>query len=243
MAFKNYYEILGIEPGATTEQIREGYRTVSAKYKSATNASDSFMVEMLKNINEAIDVLSNPDKKREYDKTLNILDDAISFIPPEKAVKQPAQVHVNSGDAERISELVKKYFEREKALRDKYEAYLGAQSAKPVRYFTSVKVIFCAIVIGVAFYFHSPHKFEFDFADEKKENFTYEFYTTDTTFIYSKPSLKKGKIVKGVSKGTGFNVIEETTYFVKVAYTDDNGYTKEGYVKKEMLEKSTEIPF
>jgi curved DNA-binding protein CbpA len=243
MAFKNYYEILGIEQGATTEQIREGYRTVSAKYKSATNASDPFMVEMLKNINEAIEVLSNPDKKSEYDKTLTILDSAISFDIPAKSASQPALVNVNTGDAERISELVKKHFDREKALRDKYEAYLGAQSAKPVRYFTSVKVLFCIIVIGIAFYFHSPHKFEFDFADEKKENFTYEFYTTDTTFIYAKPSLKKGKVVKGVSKGTGFNVIEETTYFVKVAYTDDKGYTKEGYVKKDVLEKSTQIPF
>lgn len=241
MAFKNYYEILGIEIGATTDQIREGYRNVSAKYNSATNTVDEFREEMLKNINEAIEILSNPEKKREYDKTLQILDGAINIDVPLSA--GPAKVNVSSGDTERIAELVKKHFDKEKLLREKYESLLAAQSAKPTQYFTSVKVLFCIIIFGVAFYFHSPHRFEFDFADEKKENFTYEFYTTDSTFIYAKPVLKKPKVLKGVSKGTGFNAISETTYFIKVAFTDEQGRTQTGFVKKDILEKSTAIPF
>lgn len=243
MAFKNYYDILGIDDKATNEQIREGYRKVSAKYKSGTNVADEFQEEMLKNINEAIEVLSNPEKKREYDRTLNILDSAAAVSVNPSVVQQPLSVEVSAGDAERISELIKKHFEEEKLLREKHQSLLATQSAPSVRYFTSVKVILCAVIVGVAFYFHSPHHFQFDFGDTKKENFTYEYYTKDTTFIYAKPDLKKARILKGVGKGTGFNVISETTYFFKIAYLNPEGRNVEGYIKKEELEKSTEIPF
>lgn len=241
MAFKNYYDILGIDDKATTEQIREGYRKVAAKYKSGTNVIDEYHEDMLKSINEAIEILSNPEKKKEYDSTLNILDSVVTITPA--SVQQPLDVNVSSGDAERISELIKKHFEEEKILREKHQSLLSSQSAKPARYFTSVKVIMCMVIVGIAFYFHSPHHFQFDFGDTKKENFTYEYYTKDTTLIYAKPDLKKSKILKGVSKGTGFNVITETTYFFKIAYLNEEGRNIEGYIKKEELEKSTEIPF
>lgn len=241
MSFKNYYEILGIESGASTDRIREGYRNVSARHKSGTNHIDEFHQERLRDINEAIEVLSNPEKKREYDKTLNILDTVITSSPSPS--QKPASINVDQSDAERINELIKKHFEKEKVLREKYDLLLYSQSAKPVRHFTSVKVILCAVIIGVAFYFHSPHRFVFDFADTKKENFTYEYYTKDTTLIYAKPELKKSKVLKGVSKGTGFNVISETTYFFKIAYLNEEGRNIEGFIKKEELEKSTEIPF
>ena len=40
MAFKNYYEILGIEPQSNIDQIREAYRKQSEKYKSETNVNN-----------------------------------------------------------------------------------------------------------------------------------------------------------------------------------------------------------
>lgn len=240
MAFKNYYDILGIDNNASGEDIREGYRKTSAKYKSETNVPDEFREGMIRDINEALEVLSNPERKREYDNTLNILDNVVANT----AVSAPkAANNVSASDAEKIGELVKKFFEKEKILGEKHLALQARQSARPEKYFSSVKVIFCAIIVGVAFYFHSPQHFEFDFGDTKKENFTYEYYTKDTTLIYSKPEPKKAKVLKGVSKGTGFNVISETTYYFKIAYLDKEGRNVEGFIKKDDLEKGTEIPF
>lgn len=245
MSFKNYYEILGIEQGASQEEVREGYRKASMKYKSSTNEMNEFSEQMLREVNEAIEVLANPEKKKAYDQTLNILEGAVNVQPEVPVQPQgPARVTVSRADADLISELIKKHFEKEKALRERKEALLASQVARPVSYFTFVKVLFCAIIVGIAYYLHSPHKFEFDFGGTKKENFTYEYRTKDTTLIYAKPELKKNtRVLKGVGKGTGFNTISETTYFFKIAYINEQGRNQEGYIRKEDLEKVAEIPF
>jgi len=67
MDSKDYYRILGIEKDAPPQKIKAAYRDLALRYHPDRNVSDSGTVEKMQALNEAYAVLSNPDKKREYD--------------------------------------------------------------------------------------------------------------------------------------------------------------------------------
>ncbi|MGI5882885.1 MAG: DnaJ domain-containing protein [Dethiobacteria bacterium] len=67
MMDKDYYQILGLDNGATQEQIKEAYRKLAFKYHPDKNREDPGTAEKMKRINEAYAVLSNRTKRREYD--------------------------------------------------------------------------------------------------------------------------------------------------------------------------------
>lgn len=64
---KNYYEILGVSPSASQDEIKKAYRNLAKKYHPDRNKGDKKAEEMFKQINEAYDVLSNEKKRKEYD--------------------------------------------------------------------------------------------------------------------------------------------------------------------------------
>jgi len=63
----DYYTILGLERGAGAKEIRVAYRELALKYHPDRNRNDDAAAEKMKTINEAYAVLSDPEKKREYD--------------------------------------------------------------------------------------------------------------------------------------------------------------------------------
>jgi molecular chaperone DnaJ len=67
MAKRDYYEVLGVSKGATTEEIKKAYRKMALKYHPDKNPGDKQAEENFKEAAEAYDVLSNPDKKARYD--------------------------------------------------------------------------------------------------------------------------------------------------------------------------------
>jgi len=66
MTQTDYYTVLGIDKTATAPKIKEAYRTMAFKYHP-DRCSDPDGVDKMKSINEAYAVLSNPDKRKEYD--------------------------------------------------------------------------------------------------------------------------------------------------------------------------------
>jgi len=64
---KDYYEILGIERGATAEQIKKAYRKKAIEYHPDKNPGDKQAEENFKAAAEAYEVLSDADKKARYD--------------------------------------------------------------------------------------------------------------------------------------------------------------------------------
>mgnify|MGYP002622859553 CR=1 FL=1 len=63
---RDYYEVLGISKGASEEEIKKAYRTLAKKYHPDVNKEPG-AEEKFKEINEAYDVLSDPNKKARYD--------------------------------------------------------------------------------------------------------------------------------------------------------------------------------
>ena len=64
MTKNNYYEILGVNKNASFDQIKRAYYTLSKKYHPDINPKTA---NLFRNINEAYQTLSNPEKRKEYD--------------------------------------------------------------------------------------------------------------------------------------------------------------------------------
>ena len=67
MAQKDYYEILGVGRNATPEEIKKAYRALTRKYHPDLHPGDKDAEAKYKEINEAHEVLSDPQKKAQYD--------------------------------------------------------------------------------------------------------------------------------------------------------------------------------
>ncbi|HET6846107.1 MAG TPA: DnaJ C-terminal domain-containing protein [Anaerolineales bacterium] len=67
MDYKDYYKILGVERGAEADDIRKAYRKLAMKYHPDRNPGDKQAEESFKDINEAYQVLNDPQKRARYD--------------------------------------------------------------------------------------------------------------------------------------------------------------------------------
>ena len=64
---RDYYEVLGVQRGASADEIKKAYRKAAIQYHPDKNPGDKEAEEKFKEAAEAYDVLSNPDKKARYD--------------------------------------------------------------------------------------------------------------------------------------------------------------------------------
>lgn len=67
MDFKDYYKILGVPNDATQADIKKAYRKLAIKYHPDKNPNDKIAEEKFKELNEANEVLSDPEKRKKYD--------------------------------------------------------------------------------------------------------------------------------------------------------------------------------
>jgi len=65
---RNYYDILGVAKGAAEEDIKKAYRKLAVKYHPDKNAGNKEAEENFKAVNEAYEVLSDPEKRKMYDR-------------------------------------------------------------------------------------------------------------------------------------------------------------------------------
>ena len=65
---RDYYEVLGLQKGASEADIKKAFRKMAMKYHPDKNPGDKEAEENFKEVNEAYSILSDPDKKSKYDR-------------------------------------------------------------------------------------------------------------------------------------------------------------------------------
>ena len=65
--YKDYYKILGVDKQASQKDIQKAYRKLARKHHPDLNPGDKAAEEKFKEINEANEVLSDPEKRKRYD--------------------------------------------------------------------------------------------------------------------------------------------------------------------------------
>lgn len=67
MQFRDYYQTLGVDKKASASEIKNAYRKLAKKYHPDLNPGDEAAAEQFKSINEAYEVLSDEEKRKQYD--------------------------------------------------------------------------------------------------------------------------------------------------------------------------------
>lgn len=67
MDYKDYYQILGVDKQASEKEIKKAYRKLATKYHPDKNPDDKAAEEKFKEITEAYEVLSDPEKRKKYE--------------------------------------------------------------------------------------------------------------------------------------------------------------------------------
>src|SRR6188508_126201 len=68
MSKRDYYEILGVQKNASADEIKKSYRKVAMQYHPDRNPGDKAAEEKFKEAAEAYEILSDADKKAQYDR-------------------------------------------------------------------------------------------------------------------------------------------------------------------------------
>ena len=89
---RDYYEVLGIGKNATDAEIKSAYRKLAKKYHPDLNPGDKDAEEKFKEVNEANDVLSDPDKRKRYDQF------GFAGVDPNYGAGQPGGGYGGGGD-------------------------------------------------------------------------------------------------------------------------------------------------
>ena len=95
---KNLYSVLGLSREASQDDIRRAYRKLVREHHPDTNPGDPLAEERFKEIQQAYEVLSNPEKKREYDQKFHASAARRSSSQPRAGAERESVITVDLSD-------------------------------------------------------------------------------------------------------------------------------------------------
>lgn len=98
MAFLDYYKILGLSKTASEQDIKKAYRKLARKYHPDLNPNDKEAEKKFKEINEANEVLSNPENRKKYDEYGENWQHADAYKEAEQQQKHRQSQYQTTGD-------------------------------------------------------------------------------------------------------------------------------------------------
>jgi curved DNA-binding protein len=113
MEFIDYYKVLGVPEKATEKEIKSAYRKLARKYHPDLNPGDAGAEQKFKQVNEAHEVLSDPEKRKKYDQYGKDWQHAEEFEKARKAGRQSAdygQYTYSSGAGSDFSDFFESMF-------------------------------------------------------------------------------------------------------------------------------------
>ena len=112
MDYKDYYKILEIDKKATPDEIKKAYRTLAKKNHPDKNLGDKKAEERFKLVNEANEVLGNPEKRKQYDELgENWQQNSQAYDQQRNPNQQYYQGNANQGD---FSDFFEQFFAQQR---------------------------------------------------------------------------------------------------------------------------------
>ena len=82
MAKRDYYEVLGVERGASEAELKKAYRRLAMKYHPDRNPDDEGAIDKFKEANEAYEILTDAQKRAAYDQYGHAGVDSLAVTSP-----------------------------------------------------------------------------------------------------------------------------------------------------------------
>jgi curved DNA-binding protein CbpA len=226
MIFKNYYHILGISTDASQIEIKKAYRKLSIKFHPDKNEGDAFLSEMFKNINEAYDVLSNPDRKRFFDESLELMN---GFNEPYLNQQKTTEYELDH-----LKKLTQIYLEKKEQENAKLLEYNTIEDTK-IKHKLSFKLLLflwgLAISLGILLALPwNQNQTKITSSNDRD----FHWVTLTPTQVFQHPdtlSIKLGQIPANITLRSN-TVINE---YIKIYYLDANGKINTGFLKKNQM--------
>lgn len=102
MAYIDYYKILGVDKSASQDDIKKAFRKLARKYHPDLNPNDPSAKDKFQEINEANEVLSDPEKRKKYDEYGEHWKHADEFEAQKKARQQAVALAVPEASADSV---------------------------------------------------------------------------------------------------------------------------------------------
>ena len=157
---KDYYEILGVTPKASSEEIREAFKKLAKAFHPDKHQGDAFFSEKFKSLQEAYNILSNADKRKDYDTQLaaqlsgqgSAKKQSETQNTPQNNTQTSSQAGAQSQAVVDLPTLVDMYFQKRVATVQARKFYDGFLATKKERHITWLKATLALLIsaTGVA---------------------------------------------------------------------------------------------